>query len=137
GGSALLFAAGCAVKTAPETDGVQLGERGPERPELLEREAELLTFETLLGDVSALGRLLAIEGPPGIGKTSLILEGRMRARRAGVQVLSARGSELENTFSFGVVRQLFEQFLVQLPEHERAKLLQGAAELPPPLFQPP
>jgi DNA-binding CsgD family transcriptional regulator len=107
-----------------------------ERLELLERDAELAAFEALFGDASGRGRLLAIEGPPGIGKTSLILEARRRARRAGMQVLSARGSELENTFSFGVVRQLFEPFLVQLPADERAELLVGAAELATPLFEP-
>ena len=32
-----------------------------------------------------------------------------------MQVLAARGSELERAFSFGVVRQLFEPFLAQLP----------------------
>jgi DNA-binding CsgD family transcriptional regulator len=104
--------------------------------ELLEREAELVALDALVSGASGWGRLLAIEGPPGIGKTSLILETRQRALDAGTQVLSARGSELETTFSFGVVRQLLEPLLAQLTEQERAELLTGAAELATPIFEP-
>jgi DNA-binding CsgD family transcriptional regulator len=104
--------------------------------ELLERDAELLALNALSSGASGWGRLLAIEGPPGIGKTSLILETRQQALDAGTQVLSARGSELETTFSFGVVRQLFEPLLAQLTEEERAELLTGAAELAIPIFEP-
>jgi DNA-binding CsgD family transcriptional regulator len=101
--------------------------------ELLERETELATVEGL---VDAGGRLLVIEGPPGIGKTALIAEAKSRAQAAGLQVLGARGSELERSFSYGVVRQLFEPFLASLPEQERAELLSGAAALAAPLFDP-
>jgi DNA-binding CsgD family transcriptional regulator len=101
--------------------------------ELLERDTELATVEGL---VDAGGRLLAIEGPPGIGKTALIAEAKSRAQAAGLQVLGARGSELERSFSYGVVRQLFEPFLASLPEKERAELLSGAAALAAPLFDP-
>jgi hypothetical protein len=51
-------------------------------------------------------------------------------------VLGARGSELERSFSYGVVRQLFEPFLASLPGEERAGLLGGAASLAAPLFDP-
>jgi DNA-binding CsgD family transcriptional regulator len=104
--------------------------------ELLERDAELAALDTLASGASGWGRLLAIEGPPGIGKTSLILETRQRAQDGGTRVLSARGSELETAFSFGVVRQLFEPLLAQLAESERADLLNGAAELATPIFEP-
>jgi DNA-binding CsgD family transcriptional regulator/tetratricopeptide (TPR) repeat protein len=104
--------------------------------DLLERDAELAALDALIGGASGWGRLLAIEGPPGIGKTALILEARSRAQEAGTQVLGARGSELEVTFSFGVVRQLFEPLLAQLAEVERRELLAGAAELATPVFEP-
>jgi predicted ATPase len=55
---------------------------------------------------------------------------------AGVQVLGARGSELERSFSYGVVRQLFEPLVVSLPAEERDELLGGAAALAAPLFEP-
>jgi DNA-binding CsgD family transcriptional regulator/tetratricopeptide (TPR) repeat protein len=82
------------------------------------------------------GRLLAIEGPPGIGKTSLLMETKARGQAAGMQVLAARGSELEHAFSYGVVRQLFESFLASLPPDERAGVLAGAGALAAPLFDP-
>ena len=45
----------------------------------------------------------------------------------GLQVLRARGGELERDFSYGVVRQLFEPRLAALSQDERAQLLVGAA----------
>jgi DNA-binding CsgD family transcriptional regulator len=106
------------------------------RLELLERDTELATVGDLVGDVGRGGRLLAIEGPPGIGKSALIAEARARAQAAGSEVMSARGSELERSFSYGIVRQLFEPFLASLPAEERAGLLSGAAALAEPLFDP-
>jgi DNA-binding CsgD family transcriptional regulator len=54
------------------------------------------------------GALLVIEGPAGVGKTELVREARAGAERAGMTPLQARGSELEQPFAFGVVRQLLE-----------------------------
>ena len=105
------------------------------RPRLLERDAELAAVEGLV-DVGSGGRLLAIEGPPGIGKTAVMSEAKALARGADLRLLSARGSELERSFSYGVVRQLFEPFLASLPPPERAELLTGAASLAAPLFEP-
>ena len=68
-----------------------------------------------------------IEGPAGIGKTSILAEGRARAEDSGLTVLQARGSELESAFSFGAVRQLFEAAVAQRSEDERVALLSGAA----------
>ena len=42
-------------------------------------------------------------------------------------MLSARGSELEADFAFGVVRQLLERRLTRAGAHERASLLAGPA----------
>src|SRR5581483_8189168 len=81
-------------------------------------------------------RLLVIEGPPGIGKTALLTEARRRGREAGLRVLGARGSELERSFSYGVVRQLFEPLLASVDAGERADLLGGAAALAQPVFDP-
>jgi DNA-binding CsgD family transcriptional regulator len=122
----------------PET----VGPRPAEKPlalrldPLLERDAELAALDALVGRGPGSRRLIAIEAPPGIGKTSLIVEARARARDAGVQVLTARGSELESRFAFGVVRQLFEPLLAQVSNQERSDLLAGAAALASPLFDP-
>jgi DNA-binding CsgD family transcriptional regulator len=79
-------------------------------------------------------RMLLVEGQPGIGKSRLAAEARRRARDAGMTVLTARGSELEREFPYGVVRQLFEVALVDPAARER--LLAGAAAAAGPLFGP-
>ena len=101
---------------------------------LLERDGELAAVEGLIADGSAGGRLLAIEGPPGIGKTALLVRARSVAQEAGMEVLGARGSEFERPFSYGVVRQLFEPYLTLVAGAERADVLAGAAALAEPLF---
>jgi tetratricopeptide (TPR) repeat protein len=103
---------------------------------LLERDAELAAVTTLIDLASDRCSVLVIEAPPGLGKTSLIAETKAQARSAGMEVLSARGAGLEQAFSYGVVRQLFEPFLRRLPAKERAELLAGAASLASPLFDP-
>jgi DNA-binding CsgD family transcriptional regulator len=104
--------------------------------ELLERENEVAAIEDLIAATPGGPRLLAIEGPPGIGKTALMTEAKRRGQEAGWQVLAARGSDLESSFSYGVVRQLFEPLLASLPGEDRADLLTGAAALAAPLFDP-
>ena len=84
--------------------------------DLLERDTELGALEDLVGRGDAGGVLVTIEGPPGIGKTALMAEAKSRGNEAGMRVLSARGSELERSFSFCVVRQLFEPLLASLSE---------------------
>ncbi|HTI32906.1 MAG TPA: AAA family ATPase [Miltoncostaea sp.] len=79
-------------------------------------------------------RMLLIEGQAGIGKSRLAAEARRNAADAGMTVLTARGSELEREFPYGVVRQLFEGTLVD-PD-ARKRLLAGAAAAAAPLFGP-
>ena len=102
---------------------------------LVGRDVELAAIEGVIGPLHR-GRLLVIEGPPGIGKTALLTETKALARAAGMEVLGARGSELEHSFSYGVVRQLFDPYLPLVPAGERAELLAGAAGLAKPLFDP-
>src|SRR5436190_1189340 len=61
------------------------------------------------------GTLVLIEGAAGVGKTVLTRAGRELADRTGVVALEARGSELEQPFGFGVVRQLLEPVVVRRP----------------------
>ena len=92
--------------------------------EILERECELAEIEDLLGRRSG---VLAIEAGVGLGKTSLVQAACQRARELGYEVLSARGSELETDFAFGVARQLFERRLAAAEADECASLLVGPA----------
>jgi DNA-binding CsgD family transcriptional regulator len=86
---------------------------------LLERERELGAVDDLLGR----GGVLVIEAGAGLGKTSLIHAASRRAGELGYETLTARGSELEAGFAFGVVRQLFERRAAAEPE----ELLSGPA----------
>jgi ATP/maltotriose-dependent transcriptional regulator MalT len=81
---------------------------------LLERWEELTRIEAALAEArDGRGRLVVVEGPAGIGKTTLLAEARTAAAGAGMQVLSARATELERDFSFGIVRQLLEPVPVE------------------------
>lgn len=80
-------------------------------------------------------RLVVIEGPAGIGKTSLMTVLRAGAARAGRRVMTARGSELERDFAFGVVGQLLEPIVFASDQDESARWFAGAAALARPLFE--
>jgi DNA-binding CsgD family transcriptional regulator/tetratricopeptide (TPR) repeat protein len=106
-------------------------------PQPLEREPEL---EELAGAItrtaSGAGGVILIEGSAGIGKTLLLAATREQGRGRGMQVLAARGAELEREFSFGIVRQLFEPLIAGATEQQRAELLAGPASLCRPVFEP-
>jgi len=108
----------------------------PTGPPLLERESELAAVQGH-ADAAAggAGRLVAIEGGAGIGKTRLVAEARAAAERAGLTVLTARGGELEHEFAFGIVRQLFEPLLATARPSQREELLDGPAERAARLFE--
>ncbi len=102
---------------------------------LLEREAELAAHERRGGrGASGAGRVVAIEGRAGMGKTRLVAEARALAAETGFEVLVARSADLEQEFAYGVVRQLFEPFLASLPPEEREEALSGTAGLAERLF---
>jgi DNA-binding CsgD family transcriptional regulator len=96
--------------------------------ELLEREGELDEIAACLDDArGGVGRLLMLEGVAGIGKSRLLWRARELAREQGMRVLSARATELEQEFAFGVIRQLLEPALFALTADERAVMFDGAA----------
>jgi DNA-binding CsgD family transcriptional regulator len=95
---------------------------------LLERDSALARIDQRLRDaIVGRGSLLLLEGPAGIGKSRLILAAGRRGRELGLATQSARGSELEREFAYGLVRQLFEGPVVAASPSERAELLAGAA----------
>jgi DNA-binding CsgD family transcriptional regulator/tetratricopeptide (TPR) repeat protein len=103
--------------------------------ELLEREVELTEMTAAIDEARrGRGRLFVVQAPAGLGKTSLLAAARNTARDDGVRVLTARGSELESSFPFGVVRQLYESCLHGAADEERSRWLAGAAELAAPMF---
>ena len=100
-------------------------DRRPSRLHERERELEALDLQ-ISGTLRGRSGLVLFEGPAGIGKSRLVAEARSAAARAGLLVLSARGSELERDFPFGVVRQLFEPHL--LADGLRARVFSRAGE---------
>ena len=104
---------------------------------LFERELETAHLQRAVDHSwHGVGRLVVIEGQAGIGKTSLLGAARELAVQSGMNVRSARGAELEQSFPFGIVRQLLEPLIDAADEAERGKWLAGAAELAAPLFDP-
>jgi DNA-binding CsgD family transcriptional regulator len=104
---------------------------------LLERDPELNWLrDAVRRAAGGAGGLVVIGGPAGIGKTALLRAAATMAEQAGMRTLRAKGSDLEQEFAFGVVRQLFEGPLADVGREERAELFAGAARLAGPLFEP-
>ncbi|HEY1915607.1 MAG TPA: AAA family ATPase [Streptosporangiaceae bacterium] len=104
---------------------------------LLDRDEDLGLIEGSLRRLgTGRGAMVIIEGAAGIGKSSLLEWTRGRAVDLGATVLSAQGSELEERFAFGVVRQLFEAPVVTASPEDRTTWSAGAARLAVSLFDP-
>ncbi|MFD9624026.1 AAA family ATPase [Streptomyces virginiae] len=101
----------------------------------LERESESALLEEFIGDSVAVGQnqVLVCEGPAGIGKTRLMQEAVSVAGASGMSVLGARCSELEQGFTYGVVRQLLEPVVFSALSGS-AGILAGPAEATSGLF---
>ncbi len=104
---------------------------------LHERDTELADIETALGAASeGRGAALVLEGPAGIGKSSLLDAARAAAPGHGLAVAAARGSDLETAYAWGIVRQLLEPRLRGMPADSRRRVLDGAAALAEPVVLP-
>lgn len=96
--------------------------------QLLEREGELTVLRAAADQTrSGQGGVVVIEGSAGAGKSALVTAASTYAASSGLQVLTARGSELEREFPFGAIRQLFESPLASATPTRRQELLGGAA----------
>jgi DNA-binding CsgD family transcriptional regulator len=102
--------------------------------DLVDRQGELDQLDAVFRAAEhESGRAVAVEGPPGIGKTRLVEAAVECAQAHGFETLFARGDELEADYPFGVVRQLLERRIVACEEPERSDLLAGAAGLAAPI----
>ena len=99
-------------------------------PVILERDAELAVLSAAVGAAEAgHGAFVLVEGPAGIGKTTLLRTACARPSGPGPQILTARGLALESGFSYGIVRQLIEPVRTSAGPGEWDALLDGAAGL--------
>jgi DNA-binding CsgD family transcriptional regulator len=95
---------------------------------LEERTDDLRRLEQLIaGTRRGAGRVMVIAGPAGIGKSALLDQAAATAATDELLVLSARASELEAGFAFGVATQLFLPALQRAGDEGRAALLAGPA----------
>ena len=75
---------------------------------LLDRDVELAALGRHLAAVRAgTGRVIVVEGPAGIGKSSLLAAVARGAEAREITVLRSRGGPLEHDAAWGVARQLF------------------------------
>lgn len=101
---------------------------------LLDREAELDALEAAVSAAEhGSGRLVVVEAGAGLGKTALLAAARRAGELHSVNVLSARGSELETGVPFGVAVELLGAAL-KATGKSSTQLFRGAAELAAPLF---
>ena len=75
------------------------------------------------------GTVILVQGPGGIGKTTILRAACAAAAARGMRVLTARGLPLEQGFSYGIVRQLLEPVRATAGPGEWDALLDGAARL--------
>jgi DNA-binding CsgD family transcriptional regulator len=83
---------------------------------LVGRGDELAQLARALAAASAgAGTTVLVDGPAGVGKTSLLAAARGHGAAAGMRVLAGRGSPLEHEFAMGVVRQCFAAVVRDVP----------------------
>jgi DNA-binding CsgD family transcriptional regulator len=107
--------------------------RGQQHEELLlERSEELAAFAALLDRAGGgEGGLVLVEGPAGIGKTTLLQACARGAEARGMRRLGCRGDELALCSSFAAVREL----LWPAVSAADARVLDPAARLGMPVFE--
>jgi len=118
----------------------------PQLP-LIGRSDELVRLRESLTSVGAGGRLVAVVGEAGIGKTRLVQELTANVLAAGGRLASARCHDGEQTLAYGVLSDLLRnaarvgpEAVARLPvawQVEMSRLLPEAAGLPADLPPPP
>jgi len=94
--------------------------------EIVGRQSELAALAAFLDDMAAGSSALRIEGPAGIGKTTLLRHTLHAAAERGFRVLACRPSEVEAQLSYAAVADLLgdaaEAALRALPRPQRRAL---------------
>ena len=93
---------------------------------IISRKLELRGIHDFIERVPTATNVLAIEGPPGMGKTTLWLAGLEGANDQGWRTLSARPTDAEATFAYAGLRDLlesaYEDAVPQLPTPQQRAL---------------
>jgi hypothetical protein len=106
-------------------------------PGLIERDAEVAALDgALAAAIGGRGSVVAVEGPPGIGKSSLVNACIELARARGMYTISVRATELERSYPYGIVRQTADSVQLDKSDEDRAALFTGAAKLALPILEP-
>ncbi|MDQ1500297.1 MAG: hypothetical protein QOI86_3637 [Actinomycetota bacterium] len=95
-------------------------------PTVVGRDAEIQILEELLERVRNGGACMVIRGDAGVGKSTLLLAAKDRARARGMLVLSTTGVESEAHLPFAGLHQLLRPVLAgaaKLPDPQRLALL--------------
>ena len=99
-------------------------------PVILGRDAELAALSAAAEAAeTGHGAFVLVEGPAGIGKTTLLRMACARPKVPGPRILTARGLALESGFAYGIARQLIEPVRASAGPGEWDELLDGAAGL--------
>ena len=99
-------------------------------PVILGRDAELAVLSAAADAAGAgHGAFVLVEGPAGIGKTTLLQMACARPEVPGPRILTARGLALESGFAYGIARQLIDPVRASAGPGEWDELLDGAAGL--------
>src|ERR1700761_4041298 len=81
---------------------------------LFGREPQLAVLGDLIDHVRDRGGALVVTGEPGVGKSALLRQASMDARKAGMLVLTASGVQSESLLPFAGLHQLLGPVLGQL-----------------------
>jgi DNA-binding CsgD family transcriptional regulator len=99
-----------------------------QHPLILDRAAELAVVSGAARAAAAgRGALILLQGPAGIGRTTVLRAACAAAAAPGLRTLSAAGFALEQEFSYGIVRQLLEPVRAAAGQAEWDTLTEGAA----------
>jgi hypothetical protein len=95
---------------------------------ILERDSEReLVRELVARALAGTGSTTVVEGPAGVGKTTVLRMFGEEGGAAGMQTLTARAVPVEQSEAWAGVRRLFDRVIQRAEPAQRDELLSGAA----------